>query len=238
MNLLIVYGSSGGHTTRIVDRLVDVALSREHQVQVMDCDKLPSDFSTRFFDAVIVGAPVYFGKHHRGVAQFVRTRGDELAGRPCAFFSVSLAAAAARPEDRAEAVDYVRDFVRETAWRPGLTAVFAGALRYSQYGLVTRAVMKRISKRAGGDTDTSQDYDYTDWEAVRLFGEGFLAWARHELTPRAASSSASCPLTRPRHGAMLSANAVRQRQPGGPSGQLQPTTVRSTPRAVNCGASG
>jgi menaquinone-dependent protoporphyrinogen oxidase len=181
MNLLIVYGSSGGHTARIVDRLVDVALSREHQVQVMDCEKMPPGFSTRFFDAVIVGAPVYFGKHPEGVTRFVQARRDELSGRPGAFFSVSLAAAAALPEDRAEAVDYVRDFVRETAWRPGLTAVFAGALRYSQYGLMARAVMKRISKRAGADTDTSQDFDYTNWEAVRLFGEGFLAWAQHEL---------------------------------------------------------
>jgi menaquinone-dependent protoporphyrinogen oxidase len=181
MNLLIVYGSSGGHTVRIVDRLVDVALSQEHQVQMMDSEKLPPSFSTRFFDAVIVGASVYFGKHHPGVAGFVQARRDELIGRPCAFFSVSLAAAAARPEDRGEAVEYVRDFVRETAWMPGLTAVFAGALRYSQYGLMTRAVMKSISKRAGADTDTSQDFDYTDWEAVRLFGEGFLAWARHEL---------------------------------------------------------
>ncbi|MEX2302750.1 MAG: flavodoxin domain-containing protein [Bryobacterales bacterium] len=182
MNLLIVYGSSGGHTVRIVDRLVDVALSQEHQVQVMDCEKMPSSFSTRFFDAVIVGASVYFGKHHPGVVGFVQARMDELIGRPCAFFSVSLAAAAARPEDRAEAVEYVRDFVRETAWRPGLTAVFAGALRYSQYGLMTRAVMKNISKRAGADTDTSQDFDYTDWETVRLFGEGFLDWVGHELS--------------------------------------------------------
>jgi len=182
MNLLILYGTTGGHTVRIADQLVDVALSREHQVQLMNCDKLPPSFTTRFFDAVIVGASVHFAKHHPSVVRFAQDQLDELMAKPCAFFSVSLAAAAARPEDRAEAVDYIRDFVRETAWRPGLTAAFAGALRYSQYGLVTRAVMKGISKRAGGDIDTSQDYDYTDWESVRSFADGFLGWAQHELS--------------------------------------------------------
>jgi menaquinone-dependent protoporphyrinogen oxidase len=198
MNLLLLYGTSGGHTAKISERLVDVALAREHQVQVMDCERLPPAFSTRFFDAVILGSPVHFGRHNEQLVKFVRARRSELASKPAAFFSVSLAAAAAQPADRCEAVDYVRDFVGETGWRPGLVAVFAGALRYSQYGLITRTVMKGISKRAGGDTDTSQDYDYTDWEAVRQFAEGFLAWAQGELAraPRARAHAAGAGLTR------------------------------------------
>jgi menaquinone-dependent protoporphyrinogen oxidase len=192
MNLVILYGTTGAHTAKVADRLVDVALAREHRVQVMDCEKLPANFSTRFFDAVIIGSPVHFGKHHSGVIKFVQARKYELAAKPAAFYSVSLAAAAARPEDRAEAVEYVHDFIRETGWRPGLIAVFAGALHYSQYGLLTRTMMKGISRRAGGDTDTSQDYDYTDWESVQHFAEGFLAWAHAELThaPRARAQSA------------------------------------------------
>lgn len=192
MNLLILYGTTGGHTVKIADRLVDAALAREHQVQVMDCKKMPPGFSTRFFDAVVIGSPVRFGEHHERVVQFAQARRHELANKPTAFYSVSLAAAAARPEDRAEAVDYVCDFVRQTGWRPGLIAVFAGALRYSQYGLLTRRVMKGISRRAGGDTDTSQDYDYTDWESVQHFAAGFLDWASAELAraPRAYAQSA------------------------------------------------
>jgi len=37
MKLLILCGTHGGHTVRIADRLVDVALAQEHRVQVMDC---------------------------------------------------------------------------------------------------------------------------------------------------------------------------------------------------------
>jgi menaquinone-dependent protoporphyrinogen oxidase len=192
MNLLIVFGTRGGHTARIADRLVDVALAREHRVQVVDCEKLPQGFPVRFFDAAVVGSPVHFGRHDARVVEFVQSRQRELDGKPTAFYSVSLAAAAARPEDRAEAIGYVRDFVRETGWQPGFTAIFAGALRYTQYGLLTRAVMKNISKRAGADTDTSQDYDYTDWESVQLFAEGFLDWAGAvpARAPRAQAHSA------------------------------------------------
>jgi menaquinone-dependent protoporphyrinogen oxidase len=34
--------------------------------------------------------------------------------------------------------------------------------------------MRLIAKRAGGDTDTSVDYVYTDWEEVKRFTERFL----------------------------------------------------------------
>jgi menaquinone-dependent protoporphyrinogen oxidase len=34
-------------------------------------------------------------------------------------------------------------------------------------------VMKRIARKAGGDTDTTRDYVYTDWNDVRRFAEEF-----------------------------------------------------------------
>ena len=45
----------------------------------------------------------------------------------------------------------------------------AGALLYQEYGLLKRLVMRMIAKRAGGDTDTSRDHVYTDWEALERF---------------------------------------------------------------------
>ncbi|MDZ7685538.1 MAG: hypothetical protein U5O39_11475 [Gammaproteobacteria bacterium] len=38
--------------------------------------------------------------------------------------------------------------------------------------------MKRIAKQAGGDTDTSRDYEYTGWEQVERFAERLLEVAR------------------------------------------------------------
>ena len=33
--------------------------------------------------------------------------------------------------------------------------------------------MKRIVAKAGGATDVSRDYDYTDWADLRVFAEDF-----------------------------------------------------------------
>jgi menaquinone-dependent protoporphyrinogen oxidase len=65
---------------------------------------------------------------------------------------------------------YVACFLADASWKPRWTATFSGALRYTRYGLVTRWVMKMISRATGGPTDTSRDYDFTDWDAVERFG--------------------------------------------------------------------
>jgi menaquinone-dependent protoporphyrinogen IX oxidase len=51
-------------------------------------------------------------------------------------------------------------FQQETVWHPQSVASFAGALAYSKYGFLKRLVMKRIARQAGGETDTSHDYEY------------------------------------------------------------------------------
>jgi hypothetical protein len=56
-----------------------------------------------------------------------------------------------------------------------VTASFAGALEYTQYNRLERALMKRIAKKEGGFTDTSNDHEYTDWAQVTNFAERFSA---------------------------------------------------------------
>jgi menaquinone-dependent protoporphyrinogen oxidase len=51
----------------------------------------------------------------------------------------------------------------------------AGALPYTRYGWLKRAVMKRIVKRAGGSTDVSRDHEYTDWTDLWDFAVAFSA---------------------------------------------------------------
>jgi menaquinone-dependent protoporphyrinogen oxidase len=36
--------------------------------------------------------------------------------------------------------------------------------------------MKRIVSKGGGDTDTSRDYEYTDWEDLRTFAREFAGY--------------------------------------------------------------
>ena len=53
-------------------------------------------------------------------------------------------------------------------------------------------VMRRIVSKEGGDTDTSRDYEYTDWAAVDAFAREFVAVA---VAPEAAGFRA--PATAP-----------------------------------------
>jgi menaquinone-dependent protoporphyrinogen oxidase len=49
----------------------------------------------------------------------------------------------------------------------------AGAIPYSRYGLLKRWVMQYMSRQAGVKTSPKQDYEYTDWEALRGFAVEF-----------------------------------------------------------------
>ena len=42
----------------------------------------------------------------------------------------------------------------------------AGRLAYTQYGFLTRFIMKWIARRQGGPTDTTRDYEFTNWDNV------------------------------------------------------------------------
>ena len=78
-------------------------------------------------------------------------------------------------KSREEAMRYSDNFLAQTGWQPGLTKTFAGSVKYTQYNFVTRYIMKLISRREGGSTDTSRDHEYTDWESVERFAEAFMA---------------------------------------------------------------
>ena len=64
-------------------------------------------------------------------------------------------------------------FTKETGWQPTITKIVAGALLYTQYGWFKRMAMKWMASRAGGDTDTSRDYVYTDWADLATFAARF-----------------------------------------------------------------
>jgi menaquinone-dependent protoporphyrinogen oxidase len=172
-SVLLLYATGEGQTEKVAGRIADLLEPRGHEVTLLDARRAPGDLSVEEFDAVLVGSSIHMGTHPGRVREFVRTEREALARRPSAFFQVCLSAASEDPERRAEADRYVEEFVAETGWRPDRTVVFAGALRYSRYGFLKRAMMKRIAAESTGDTDTGRDYEYTDWDAVERFAAAF-----------------------------------------------------------------
>ena len=172
-SVLLLYATGEGQTEKVAGRIAGLLEPRGHEVTTVDVRRASGDLGVEEFDAVLVGSSIHMGTHPERIREFVRTERDALAERPSAFFQVCLSAAAEDPERRAEADRYVEEFVAETGWRPDRTAVFAGALRYSRYGFLKRAVMKRVAAESTGDTDTGRDYEYTDWESVERFAAAF-----------------------------------------------------------------
>lgn len=170
-NILAVYGTAHGHTERIARRIAGGLRDHGEVVTLARGDHVPSSLALEQYDAYIIAASVIGGRHQRYIERFVRRHVRRLNVAPSAFVSVCGAAAGVSPADQAEARRYVERFLRRTGWTPQVTQAFGGCLAYTQYGWVTRWVMKRIAQRRGRPTDTSRDHDLTDWQAVDRFTE-------------------------------------------------------------------
>jgi menaquinone-dependent protoporphyrinogen oxidase len=171
--IALLYGTTEGQTGIIAERMAAVLDEAGHDPVLFHAGHRPAGFSLAGYDAVVIGASVHVGSHQRYIIRFVSDHVDELNSLPSAFFSVSLTAAEGSAEAWETARSMLETFLAETGWEPDATAVVPGALTYSQYGTLKRFVMKRIAKRAGGDTDTSRDYEYTDWDEVESFAATF-----------------------------------------------------------------
>jgi menaquinone-dependent protoporphyrinogen oxidase len=174
-NFLIVYGTTEGQTAKIAKRIGTLVEAQGHTARIWDGKQLPDTALLEGCDAIIIGASVHYWTHPSYIQDFVKHHCEDLQRLPSAFFSVSGSAASPRPEERAQAERLAAEFIRETHWQPNRVATFAGAIPYTHYGLLKRLLMKVIIKRAGGDTDTSRNFEYTDWDAVRRFADDCLA---------------------------------------------------------------
>jgi len=174
-HIAIVYGTKYGQTTKIAERMKEVLTAAGHTVWIGCADALSGQFTALDYDGVIIGGSVIAGHHQRYLERFVRAHRDALNGMPSAFFSVSGSAAGAKEQDQANARRVLVAFLTKTGWHPGTTATIGGAMAFTKYGVFTRMLLKRISRRAGGPTDTSRDYELTDWDQVARFAGEFAA---------------------------------------------------------------
>lgn len=170
--ILVLFASIDGHTARVAERIGERLSAAGHRVVLRTADEAPARIDD--CEAVVVGAAIRYGHHSRRLERWARAQRLALAGKPNAFFSVCLSAGGpgARPQT---AKGYVDAFRKRTGWDPRATASFAGALLYRKYNPVIRLLMRLIVGMAGGDTDTSRDYEYTDWQAVDRFAAEFSA---------------------------------------------------------------
>jgi menaquinone-dependent protoporphyrinogen oxidase len=173
-NVLIVFATKEGQSGKIARYLAAAFKACGHVVELHDAehDRNLLDFGRP--RAVIVCAPIHAEGYPRAIVRFVREHKDFLESVPSAFLSVGLAVLSKKHDGRAQTLAVVEKFVQRTGWRPQRVELVAGALPYTRYNFLIRFIMRRIVSMEGGDTDTSRDYEYTDWSALDRFAHEFV----------------------------------------------------------------
>ena len=177
MKLLLVYGTTEGQTHKIAQFVADHLARLGHNTEVVNAiDETTADPGK--FDAVIIAASVHAGRYQTAIIHFVSRHLAALAARPDAFLSVSLAAASKDEDDIQGIRQCVTHFTQQTGWTPQRTHHVAGAFRYSSYDFLKRWAMKYIAYRKGAPTDTTRDYELTDWNDLARFIDSFAVTAQ------------------------------------------------------------
>ncbi len=102
--VLIIYGTSEGHTAVVVDHLRRPLEAAGHLVRACSVDDAPT--CPIGYDLVLVGSSIHQGHHNRAVTRWVKGNAELLGRVPSAFFQVSLSSAG-NPAGTVEAEGYV-----------------------------------------------------------------------------------------------------------------------------------
>lgn len=169
MKTLILYFTTDGQTKKIAKRLVD---SITHEVELISLKDKAVNFAEKIANAdqIVIGASIRYGHFNPLVYQFVEQYHATLNRKKTAFYGVNLTARKVN-RNTPETNTYIRKFLAKIKWQPTLVEVFAGALFYPRYNLFDRVMIRFIMKITKGETDTSKEYEYTDWQRVAQFGK-------------------------------------------------------------------
>jgi menaquinone-dependent protoporphyrinogen oxidase len=174
MKLLIVYGTTEGHTGTVARHMAEVARSESATVDVFDSAELLEPIKQWPWHAALLGGSVHQGHHQMSLRAFVLANLTRLNQRPSAFFSLSLSAAVKDQNHQDDARSYATTFLHEVSWQPLLTACFAGAIKHSEYDYFRRMVLKLLASQLEPGIITTNDVVYTDWALVETFTKNFL----------------------------------------------------------------
>jgi len=197
MRVLIVYGTTEGHTRELCNFAARELRQTGHTATVEEAGPDPNHPDPADYDVVFLAGSLHVGSYQPALVQYARTHHEVLNAGHAAFISVSLSAAGENPHDWEGLEQCLSRFQHATLWTPRAVHQAAGAIRYSQYDFFKRLALKHIASARGQHTVTSRDYDLTDYGALWDFVRGFVADAGHRDTAAAARPRTIDPQPRP-----------------------------------------
>lgn len=168
MSTVIFYLTRDGQTKKIAEQIAQQLPDTPQIISLRE--QQPTAEQLRQFDRIIIGASIRYGHFDPILEKFIQQHSKLLNEKKSAFFSVNLTARKAN-RNTPETNTYTRKLLQRIHWQPQLVDVFAGALRYPRYRWFDRVMIRFIMKITGGETDTSKEYEYTDWRKVSQFAD-------------------------------------------------------------------
>jgi menaquinone-dependent protoporphyrinogen oxidase len=168
-DFLIVYASKDGQTKKIAEYIAAEIRGSKKSADIFNAESIPQDVSPANYKVCVVGGSVHLHHFSKDLSAWVKLHAGYLNQIPGFFFSVCLGAAQDDKKVQQDEKSIVETFLTETGWKPKAWTIFAGALSYSKYNWMIKIIMQYIARRVSGDTDTSKDYEYTNWNLVRSF---------------------------------------------------------------------
>lgn len=172
LRALVVYHTVEGQTAKIAERIADRLRDEGVTVDIHPAATAPAPNG---YFGVVVGGSIHAVHHSRKLTRYLQRYSASLNELPTALFQVSMTSANPDAEHTSTAYGLVDELLGKTGFEPDAVGLFAGALAYTKYGWLKRMVMRHISKKEHGETDTSREWDYTDWDAVDRFATAFAA---------------------------------------------------------------
>ena len=126
------------------------------------------------YDAAFLAASLHIGRYQPALVDYALRHHAVLNAMRSAFISVSLSAAGVDRRDWGGLAQCLERFRHDTMWRPNAVYQAAGAIRYRQYGLITRLAIWFIARSRGQRTALSRDYDFTAYGALQNFVLDFI----------------------------------------------------------------
>lgn len=171
MKALLLYSSREGQTQKIIRTIAD-------QLDGYECDIVNlhecSQVDMMVYDKVLIGASIRYGHLNSKLYEFISRNLVQLQQSKAAFFCVNLTARKEEQgKDTPEGSVYIQTFLKKSLWQPELIGVFAGALYYPRYRLFDKIMIRLIMTLTGGETDTTKEVEYTNWEKVTRFAIKF-----------------------------------------------------------------
>ena len=166
MKSLIIYSSTDGQTKKICEKILD-HLKNKISFDLVSIDKA-LDLNFENYEKIVIGASIRYGKYDSKIFKLINKNLSLLENKQSSFFSVNVVARK-QEKNTPETNPYIKKFYFGSKWKPKKIEVFAGKVDYPNYNFINKIIIKFIMYVTKGPTDTSQSYEFTDWDKVVRF---------------------------------------------------------------------